>query len=72
MRILLLALFSIFLCFPLLAQKKNAAYQLPIKAATSEIKIDGILDEVAWQEAAVAKDFFMMLPMDTRFAQVPT
>ncbi|QNF33380.1 carbohydrate binding family 9 domain-containing protein [Adhaeribacter swui] len=72
MRIPLLALFSLLLSLPLFAQKKNAAYQLPIKEASSEIKIDGVLDELAWQEAAVAKDFYMMLPMDTSYAQVPT
>ncbi|RDC61449.1 carbohydrate binding family 9 domain-containing protein [Adhaeribacter pallidiroseus] len=72
MRIPLLTLFSILLSLQLFAQKKNASYQLPIKAASSEIKIDGVQDELAWQEAAVAKDFYMMLPMDTSFAQVPT
>ncbi|PSR54008.1 hydrolase [Adhaeribacter arboris] len=72
MRITLLTLCLTILSLSLLAQKKNAAYQLPIKEASSEIKIDGVLDEQAWQEAAVAKDFFMMLPMDTSLAQVPT
>lgn len=54
------------------AQKKNAAYQLEIKQASSEIKIDGILDERAWLEAATAKDFFMVQPMDTSFANILT
>ena len=30
------------------------------------------MDEAAWQHADVAKDFFMMLPMDTSHARVPT
>lgn len=54
------------------AQKINADYRLPIKKATSEIHIDGILDEKAWQEADVATDFFMITPMDTSFAKVQT
>ncbi|SHO61397.1 DUF5916 domain-containing protein [Algoriphagus zhangzhouensis] len=54
------------------AQKINANYRLPIKKATSEIHIDGVLDEKAWQEADVATDFFMITPMDTSFAEVQT
>ena len=30
------------------------------------------MDEQAWKDAEVAKDFFMVLPMDTSHAQVPT
>ena len=58
--------------FPVLAQKKNEAYQLHINRASSPIKIDGVLDEKAWQEADVATDFFMVLPMDTSRAKVRT
>ncbi|MCA0931867.1 carbohydrate binding family 9 domain-containing protein [Lutimonas saemankumensis] len=47
------------------AQKKNANYRLHIKKATSEITIDGVMDEEAWKETDVAKDFFMVLPADT-------
>ncbi|WP_026955317.1 DUF5916 domain-containing protein [Algoriphagus vanfongensis] len=54
------------------AQKINAAYRLPIKKASSEIHIDGVLNEKAWQEADVATDFFMITPMDTSFAEVQT
>lgn len=54
------------------AQKINEAYQLRIVRASSPIKIDGILDEKAWQEADVATDFFMVLPMDTSRAKVRT
>ena len=54
------------------AQKKNEAYQLLIKKTSSPIRVDGILDEVGWQEAEIAKDFFMILPMDTSFAQSKT
>ena len=54
------------------AQKINDSYQLDIKRAASEITIDGILDEVAWLEADVASDFYMVLPMDTSKARVRT
>ncbi len=57
---------------PLKAQKKNVDYQYPIHKATSAIKIDGDVDEKAWQDAVEAKDFFMVLPMDTSRAQVKT
>lgn len=54
------------------SQKINAAYRLAIQKASSEIIIDGILDEKAWEDAAVATDFFMITPMDTSFARVKT
>ncbi|WP_114751901.1 DUF5916 domain-containing protein [Pleomorphovibrio marinus] len=57
------------LCF---AQKINYSYQLEIKKATSPIEIDGVLDEPAWLEADVAKEFYMILPMDTSYSQVET
>jgi hypothetical protein len=66
------------LCFLLLlpmltvAQKKNEAFQLHIHRATSPIKIDGIMDEQAWQATDVATDFHMILPMDTSYAKVRT
>ncbi|MBX2840826.1 MAG: carbohydrate binding family 9 domain-containing protein [Flammeovirgaceae bacterium] len=47
------------------AQKKNAAYRVHISKTSEKINIDGDLTESAWQEADVAKDFFMVLPMDT-------
>ncbi len=53
-------------------QKKNASFKLPIRESLSPIIIDGIADEKAWQEASVARDFFMMFPMDTSRANVST
>ena len=61
-----------FLSVSLLAQKKNANYKLNIRPATSLLKIDGIVDEKAWQDAEVAENFFMVLPMDTSRANVKT
>lgn len=50
----------IFLFPPLLnAQTKNAPGKaLHIRKAKQHIVLDGKLDEVDWQEAEVAKDFF--------------
>lgn len=55
-----------------LAQKKNAQFELKIKPASTEIKIDGIMNEGAWQDADLASKFFMVQPMDTSFAQIRT
>src|SRR6187200_2350 len=63
---------ALFFCLGLRAQKKNDAFQLSIKSATSPINIDGIMDETSWLEANVASDFFMVLPMDTSMAKVRT
>jgi len=46
------------------AQKKNESFRLNIRKTTSEIVIDGVDDDKAWQETDIAKDFFMVLPMD--------
>lgn len=39
-------------------------YQVHISKSSDIIKIDGILDEAAWQKAGIAKDFFMKWPND--------
>lgn len=63
-----------FLLFSLASrsQKVNSAFQLQIKKANSSIQIDGAMNELAWKDAAVAGDFFMVLPMDTSHAKVKT
>ncbi|HXL56472.1 MAG TPA: hypothetical protein VN958_09460, partial [Chitinophagaceae bacterium] len=55
-----------------MAQKKNSAYQLHIHKASSPIVVDGEINEQAWLDAEVAKNFFQMVPMDTSHAIVPT
>src|SRR5690606_12450229 len=55
-----------------LAQKVNSHFQLHIKKASSPIRIDGVMDEAAWEEAEVASDFYMLLPMDTSKSEVRT
>lgn len=68
-----LLLFAGLFLFNLLSgQKINDQYQLNIRKATSPLLVDGIMDEAAWMEAAVATDFFSVLPMDTSFATVKT
>lgn len=64
--------FLIFLIFPLHAQKENEAYQLNIRRTTSPIIVDGIGNDLGWEHTDVAKDFFMVLPMDTGMANEPT
>jgi hypothetical protein len=54
------------------AQKQNDSYQLHIHRASSPIVIDGSAHEAAWQDAEVARDFWMVLPMDTDRAKVRT
>lgn len=69
-----LVIIPILLVFfnPLWAQKKNHTYRYALKKANSAIKIDGVIDEKAWQDAALAADFFMVLPMDTSRTKVKT
>lgn len=56
----------------LFAQKINNDYRLHIQKASSTINIDGVMDEKGWLDADVADDFFMILPMDTSYAEVLT
>ena len=43
-------------------------YNLTIRKTVDKIKIDGDLDELSWKSADVAKDFFMITPVDTEKA----
>ena len=54
------------------SQKINEAYQFHIKPAISKIKIDGILDDEAWKNTDVAKDFWLRIPTDTARANNQT
>jgi hypothetical protein len=55
-----------------MAQKKNESYQLQIRKAVSPVKIDGVVDDAAWQQADVTSQFRMVLPMDTSAARLRT
>jgi len=46
------------------AQKKNEGFRLNIRKTNLPVKIDGIADDEAWEGTDVAKDFYMVLPMD--------
>src|SRR5665647_2258472 len=54
------------------AQKKNSSHQLHIQKASSAIHVDGEMNELAWQDADAADNFFMVFPMDTSHAKVKT
>lgn len=54
------------------AQKKNEQFQIHIGKTSSAIKVDGIMNEETWKNAEVAKNFFMVLPMDTGSARAVT
>lgn len=47
-------------------------YQLQIKKAAGEIKVDGELNEASWQQAAVANNFWQKFPTDTAEARRQT
>jgi hypothetical protein len=68
----LLFIYLLLISLSVLAQKKNETYQLNIRRTTQPITIDGVMEEQGWQEAQVATDFYMVLPMDTSFAHVRT
>ncbi|MES2518153.1 MAG: DUF5916 domain-containing protein [Bacteroidota bacterium] len=54
------------------SQKINESYQFHIKPTTSKIRIDGILDDEAWKNIDVAKDFWLRIPTDTLRAKNQT
>jgi hypothetical protein len=67
-RFTILTFFAILFAFHLGAQ--NDA--LSIKKATSSMRLDGVLDEAAWEQAMVADQFFQNFPFDTSFAELTT
>jgi len=71
-RVLLLFLLLMFWSLQAFPQKQNEAYQLRVHRAQSPITIDGSVSEPAWDDAEVATDFWMVLPMDTDRAKVRT
>lgn len=53
-------------------EKVNNKFELHIRKTFEEILIDGNGDETSWTDADVATNFYMVLPMDTSMAKVPT
>lgn len=68
----LLTFLFILSAFTATSQKINESYQFHIKAATSKINIDGILDDAAWKNTDIAKDFWLKFPTDTARANNQT
>ena len=52
--------------------KKNDNVILHVKKATAPIKIDGLISEPDWEKAEKAKDFHLVLPVDTGLAKSPS
>ncbi len=72
MKRLLFVLLCLCSVVSVFAQKKNAAFQLPIHRTSALMAIDGMANETAWEEATTAGNFYMVLPMDTSHAGVKT
>jgi hypothetical protein len=47
---------------------QTTAQELNIKRATTPIKVDGVMDEGAWQEADIANKFIQNFPTDSALA----
>ena len=56
----------------LAVNKKNSDFILHVKKATEPIKIDGLISEPDWEVAEKAKDFRLVLPVDSGFAKSPS
>ena len=67
-----LTLLALAFALPLAAQKKNQSFQLHIHKTTAAIEVDGIGNDLAWQDTDVATNFYMVLPMDTGMANEPS
>jgi hypothetical protein len=68
----LLPVLLIFLTIVSFGQKQNDNYNYFIKRATSNIKVDGIVDEIAWESPQLGASFSQILPMDTSMATART
>ncbi|TAE00252.1 MAG: hydrolase [Bacteroidetes bacterium] len=76
MKFIFTIFFTFFCCFfSLKAQIKPEALvkkELHISKITSPIVIDGKLDEAAWENLEVAKDFHQYFPFDSSYARMDT
>jgi len=52
--------------------KKNLDYVIHVKKANGPIKIDGLISESDWEAAEKAKDFRLVLPVDSGLAKSPS
>jgi hypothetical protein len=69
-------IFSFFISVSLLqvayAQNPPITSTVIISRSKDNIKVDALLDEQTWQDADVAKDFYLNFPTDTDFPVSPT
>ncbi len=72
MRYIYLIALLFYLPAPAFGQNTPEEARLVIKKAVDKIKMDGILDEATWQEADVAKGFYLAYPVDNDFPTSPT
>jgi hypothetical protein len=56
----------------LFAQNAPPNFELHIRKTAQAIKLDGILDEPAWQTADIADHFKMTFPVDSSYTKHPT
>jgi hypothetical protein len=66
----LLFIYLLFYSIVVFSQRKNENFKYNIIKSSTEINIDGSLDESSWTAAQLASDFFMILPMDTSKANM--
>lgn len=68
----LLSMLALLLTQTLIGQNTLAAekFQVSIRKSPDAIRLDGALDEPAWQQAQIAKDFFQNFPFDTSYANL--
>lgn len=62
----------LFLKLLISAQNNQSLFQTNIKKASSDIKIDGVLDEPAWANTDIIKDFLEKYPRNETIAKTKT
>ena len=67
-RNILISLLALFIN-DLYSQKINQDFKIHLKKIDEKIKIDGRINENEWKNADVAKNFFMITPVDGKKAQ---
>jgi hypothetical protein len=70
--VLPLILALVLLVLPLLCAQNAPGTSLHIKKAKGAIVVDGVLDEIDWQQADVARNWSLNYPTDTMLAPFQT
>ena len=71
-RFLLIGLFSTCLSLNSHSQQDSISRELKIQKAQGEIKVDGYLNEPAWQNAQIYSEFYIQQPVDGQLAKKVT